>query len=99
MILKVLTLVAIGIKMAEANCRPITGTGIVFGDIFLDNPTILRESGVLTSENFPNNYNPNEQCNFVIRGQAGSRIRIVFSDYQIGNQVYLDQILFSKIGQ
>ena len=39
--------------------------------------------GVFTSSNFPDKYNQNEQCGFLIKGPDNSRIRLQFTNYQI----------------
>lgn len=72
------------IKHMEANCRPVSATLLPFGDFFVSNPTRLREnSGVITSSNYPEDYNLNEQCAYIIEAPSGSRIRLEFTDYDV----------------
>ena len=77
-------------KLSEANCRPIADTLLNFGDFFVPNPTRLTEkAGVITSPNFPEDYNVNEQCGFIIEAPEGSRIKLEFSDYEVDDEVSL----------
>ena len=72
-----LIFIAVLIKHMEANCRPVPNTLLDFGDFFVPNPTRLRDpSGVITSSNYPEDYNLNEQCGFIIEAPEGSRIKL-----------------------
>ena len=76
--------------LAKANCRAIPEDDNDFGNFFPPNPLKLTASmGVITSTNFPMNYNPREQCAFFIEGPPNSRIRLEFSDYNIGEEAIL----------
>ena len=79
-----LVLLLMLIQHMEANCRPVPDTLLNFGDFFVPNPTRLTEnSGVITSSNYPEDYNVNEQCGFIIEGPQGSRIKLEMTDYDI----------------
>ena len=64
------------IRDVHSNCRAIEE--LDYGNFFVPNPLLVTElEGVLTSPNFPNQYNPQEQCGFLIQGPPNSRIRYI----------------------
>ena len=70
------------IGYVNSNCRPIEVLN--YGNFFVPNPLqLVNSEGEITSSNFPNQYNQNEQCGFLIKGPENSRIRLQFTDYQI----------------
>ena len=78
------------VEHSDANCQPLDNTNddILFGKLFVPNPSVLQgPMGVLTSSNYPNNYNQNEQCGYLIQGPENSKIKIEFTDYDVGMEV------------
>ena len=76
------------------NCRSIQNIdfdSVPLEDLFVPNPLIIdgsvASSGVITSPNYPQNYNPDEQCGYIIRAPGGSRIRLEFTDYNLNSDV------------
>lgn len=77
------------VDQATANCRPIDGVFLQIGNIFVPNPLKLEAgNGVITSSNYPNNYNSNEQCGYFIEAPPGLRIRLEFTDYNVGTAIF-----------
>ena len=76
------------------NCRfikTVTFDNVPLENLFVPNPLIIdgavASSGVITSPNYPQNYNINEQCGYIIRAPGGSRIRLEFTDYNVNSDV------------
>jgi hypothetical protein len=83
----ILITAAIFVQNSKANCRNLRNTTVDFGDFFVPNPSVLTDrEGVLTSTNYPNDYTPWEQCDYIIKGPEGSRIRIEFMAYSVALQ-------------
>ena len=79
-----LLLIKLLVHKSQANCRAIPSDLLDFGDFFVPNPTKFSQStGVITSSNYPENYNLNEQCGFIIEAPEGSRIKLEFTDYEV----------------
>jgi hypothetical protein len=58
-----------------ANCRKVTLLDVNYGNIFPPNLLKLEaDTSVITSSNYPNQYNWNEQCGFIIEAPEGSRL-------------------------
>lgn len=72
---------------ADANCRSIADSFQQIGNVFVPNPLKLEAgNGVITSSNYPNNYNSNEQCSYLIEAPPGLRIRLEFTDYNVAGE-------------
>ena len=85
-----LLLIKLLVHQSQANCRAIPEDLLSFGDFFVPNPTkFIQSTGVITSSNFPENYNTNEQCGFVIEAPEGSRIKLEFTDYDVDEEAVL----------
>ena len=70
---------------------------IPFEDDFLPNPLkFTDENGIITSSNYPNDYNPNEKCGFLIEGPPGSRLVHHNSIQVLFHTTYLLLISFKK---
>ncbi len=67
----------------SCQCRTIATTP-TFPDLF-PNPLVLTsDTGMITSPNFPSNYNANEQCAWEIRGADDSNIMVTFEAFNTG---------------
>ena len=66
----------IEVEEITANCRDLGNDfDVDFGNLYPPNPLRLEaDTGVITSSNYPNKYNPNEQCGFIIEAPEGSRL-------------------------
>ena len=66
----------IEVEEITANCRDLGDNfDVDFGNLYPPNPLRLEaDTGVITSSNYPNKYNPNEQCGFIIEAPEGSRL-------------------------
>ena len=72
----ILIYIVIEVEEITANCRDLGDNfDVNFGNLYPPNPLRLEaDTGVITSSNHPNNYNPNEQCGFIIEAPEGSRL-------------------------
>ena len=72
----ILIYIMIEVEEITANCRDLGDNfDVDFGNLYPPNPLRLEaDNGVITSSNHPNNYNPNEQCGFIIEAPEGSRL-------------------------
>ena len=61
-----------------ADCRPFGQSPLTFGTFFPAPSQLTGLHGSLTSPNYPNNYNPFEQCTYIIWAPTGSNVTITY---------------------
>ena len=77
-LLSVLVVASNVIVDVDADCRPFGQTPLTFGTFFPAPSQLTGLQGSLTSPNYPNNYNPFEQCTYIIWAPTGSNVTITY---------------------
>ena len=83
-----LLLILLKVSGILGQCSPLSNI-VNTAPVFAQSPLVIdgsvNSSGVITSTNFPQNYNALETCLWVIKAPEGSRTRLTFTAFNIGD--------------